>query len=203
MGCRTPRGSAKSWRCIKAWRGWLRLLLAVIGGKNHGVARAIAIPWGYPAGSFAILIASQTFFFLRTLSAAEISDEKSGPIKPLMLSMCRLCLAILGVGRLYLIQRFGRPAISAHTPACIRLRVIPIDLPTWVSPGVANHRNSLLQVATPIPCLPKGRPRRRSCAGAGGQTVEQSMLVAGGAGGDTRSGGALTGWRSPTAGCSR
>ena len=66
--------------------GWLRLGFAVIAAKSWG-GTSNRILWGYSAG-YVLIIASQTFFLLGTLSAAK-SSEKSGPAKPLMLSMCR------------------------------------------------------------------------------------------------------------------
>src|SRR6185312_5699384 len=57
--------------------GWLRLALALVVAAIWGGASS-GILWGYSAG-YAILIASQSFFLLRTLSAAK-SDEKSEPL---------------------------------------------------------------------------------------------------------------------------
>jgi O-antigen/teichoic acid export membrane protein len=126
--------------------GWLRLALVVIAARIWG-GSCNGTLWGYSAG-YAILIVSQTFFFLRT-AAAEKSDEKSAAMRPLILSMCNYAWPFSAWGIFTWVQcSADRWALGAYAglyqtglyQSIYQLGYYPASLMTQF----------LLQVATPI-----------------------------------------------------
>jgi len=126
--------------------GWLRLALALIVARNWG-GTSNGTLWGYSAG-YAIVIASQAFFFSRTLSAAKFA-ERSGPMRPLVLSMCCYAWPFSAWGVFTWVQASAdRWALSAYSglyqtglyQSIYQLGYYPASL-------IAQF---LLQVATPI-----------------------------------------------------
>ncbi len=145
--------------------GWLRLVLAVMAIKMWGGSSQGTL-YGYSAG-YVILIASQTFFFARTLAAAK-SGEKSGPAGPLTLSMCQFAWPFSAWGLFTWVQSSAdRWALGAYAgmyqmglyQSIYQLGYYPASLITQF----------VLQVATPILFAKAGfggEPARQEAAGS-------------------------------------
>src|SRR5580658_3330291 len=157
--------------------GWLRLGLAVLALKMWGGTSQEAL-WGYSTG-YILLIASQTFFFARTLAAAK-SGEKSGPAGPLTLSMCQFAWPFSAWGLFTWVQSSAdRWALGAYTgmyqmglyQSIYQLGYYPASLITQF----------LVQVATPILFAKAGfggEPTRQEAAGSWNNRLMLAVLGA-------------------------